>query len=295
MNPPGWCTRSLLRLQFAADGITDDWILRSRAAYWPIRRAGRRHLRKRWCGAMASPGVRNRSGEPPAIRLGGLNPMRNGEARHRARRRSRTGRPLHGACAASHSYTCTGVFSYSLLGMMRSQRSSPLSRCGMNLLRMSSDLGGGRRAAAAQVLRARFAVARLQVSIAALPRRVTSSSACRILPPPDPFMEQLHVATSVVGGQASREIATPALPQRLLRRTGVPHPDRQVSGSPRRRRCRPTSPCSGARRARANLPDDRDACDRRQVDRERRPRFTARECADRGTAAVCRSGASCGA
>lgn len=33
----------------------------------------------------------------------------------------------------------------------------------------------------------------------------------------DPFMEQLHVAMSVVGGQAAREIATPALPQRVAR------------------------------------------------------------------------------
>jgi hypothetical protein len=45
---------------------------------------------------MASPGVRDRSSDPPAIRFGGLNPMRNGKARHRARRRSRAGRPVHG-------------------------------------------------------------------------------------------------------------------------------------------------------------------------------------------------------
>jgi hypothetical protein len=64
---------------------------------------------------------------------------------------------------------------------------------------------------------------RIHVSVAALavlPRRVTrreleAAAACH---PPDPFMEQLHVAMFVVGRQAAGVGATPALPQRSPRR-----------------------------------------------------------------------------
>jgi hypothetical protein len=231
MNPPDWCTRSLLRLQFAADGITDDWILRSTAVYWPIRRAARAERR---CGAMASPGVRDRSSDPPGSQLRRAEPDAERQSAASCSTTIARRTAVHGACAGPHSYTCTGVFPRLPLGMTRSQRSSPLSRCGMNLLRMSSDLGGARLPAALPVPRARFAVGR-----------------------PDPSMEQLHVAMSVVGGQAAREIATPALPQRRRVAQGVPHPDRAAA----RPRCaRPAgvavrcAPTLGRRAGRARPP-----------------------------------------
>jgi hypothetical protein len=126
------------------------------------------------------------------------------------------------ACARLLTVTYGPEFSRSRpLGTVRSQRSSLLSRRGMNLLRMSSDLGGVCLPASGHGPRAPIlTLARwLHVSVATLrvrlPRRVTrgrlgAAAACH---PPDPFMEQLHVAMSVVGRQAAGPSATPALPQ----------------------------------------------------------------------------------
>ena len=119
-------------------------------------------------------------------------------------------------------------------------------------------------------------------------QRARSAAACQS---PDSSMEQLHVAMSVVGGQAAREIATPALPQRISRRAGVPHADRvvwrlAVAATHEPQYASPlgaiwpratTAAAGGRRSARAGSAGP------------------TRECADRGSAAVCRCGAPCGA
>jgi hypothetical protein len=122
-------------LQFAADGITDELVLQSGSAYWPIRRVARCDVSI--CGAMASPGVRAPTDEPPAIRRGGLNPMWNAK-RGSLLDEDRRLEPLCMTRAPRLTVTRGPEFSRAAsLAKMRSQRSSPLSRCGMNLLRMS--------------------------------------------------------------------------------------------------------------------------------------------------------------
>jgi hypothetical protein len=108
LNPHDRCTRWLSRLQFAAHGITDGLVLRSNAAYWPIRRAGAHAVHNAMrcdriarcvCAGRRAAGHRSPRPEPDAERQSAA-----------ARRRLHATAPAL-TCARSHGYTWTGVFS----------------------------------------------------------------------------------------------------------------------------------------------------------------------------------------
>src|SRR4051812_22055055 len=106
-----------------------------------------------WCACLlpAIRGAAPRRTEPDAERQGAAVDSEEDCTYERPRR----------ACAPLLTVTRGPEFSRGrLLGMARSQPSSLLSRCGMNLLRMSSELGGVRLPTAAHRRARRFSVLR---------------------------------------------------------------------------------------------------------------------------------------
>lgn len=200
--------------------------------------------------------------------------MRNGKARQRldddrapgtrGARRVRWSSQLHAhrsflACctrddAIATQLTFVVVRYESAAHVVRPRQRAPArcSDCPTNMIRGCTTSSFDRRVAAARD-----------------EQRARSAAACQS---PDSFMEQLHVAMSVVGGQAAREIATPALPQRVARRTVSRMRTGRCGGSPSRRR---TS--RSTRRRSGRVAHGRDRRDRRQMDRARRFRRTYAE------------------
>lgn len=154
------------------------------------------------------------------VRAWRLNPMRNGKARQRldddrtpgttAARHVRWSSQLHAHRsflalgtrddAIATRLTFVSVRYESAAHVVRPRQRAPARcrGCPTNLIRGCTTSCIDRRVAAARD-----------------EQRARSAAACKS---PDSSMEQLHVAMSVVGGQAAREIATPALPQRISRR-----------------------------------------------------------------------------
>lgn len=198
-----------------------------------------------------------------------------------------------GLCVGPHSYTWTGVFSPSptrgraiatQLTLVSARYESAAHVVGP---RRRAPAHGRARTARADSHSCETASCLRRHVARHVPRRMTrgqlgAAAACR---PPDPFMEQLHVAMSVVGRQAAGVSATPALPQ--------PSGAAQVSRIRTGRRCgdRPPRRCT-------NRPPRRDRIGgwrqrrRAALHASRCPRGTTR---GSGAAAVCRAGVPCGA
>lgn len=142
---------------------------------------------------------------------------------------------MRGVCVAPHDYTWAGVFSRGL-----SRESAIATQLTFVSLRYESAAHvviARRRAPATATYGARATIPHLSVMTSCLGGCIAvvhdHPAALRPPPPqrPDPFMEQLHVAMSVVGRQAGLAGATPALPQGVFRR--CPGSGQGAVGAPR--------------------------------------------------------------
>lgn len=217
--------------------------------------------------------------------------MRNGKARHCSTTIARWATCAWRVRWPSRLHMHRSFPPPSSLAMTRAQRSSPLSRRGMNLLCMSSDLGGARRLAAVHVPTSAIR----GCTTSCFDRRIAAARDEQRRDLPHRAVHLTHSRNSYMSPRPSPQVKPRArseprcYPSTSRVAQGVPDPDRGCCGGSPPRRCTRSPPrprsarpagsrCSAVRRGSGRPAGPRDRCHRRQTTASAGPRWTAREC-----------------